>query len=257
MPTIPCPNADCGEQVDDWLTHCTECGHFVGFPNKRRASVMRSALEAHFTAAQNAAVVRGAQAPLKALETCLNNAVATINVSPQILAIMVLNQPYLSYHRALDRQLRQKAEDEYHAHRTSVDATIHPGYEKEIIYAALNPNGAGLTTYGSVTIQLKQSVLDRRASLLRENAFFFFERYRLGEHDRKEEQGWRAEWADRAKLGVAHLAESLTEATTASDLAKLVLTVGETRADDRLIEVHIHGQIRACRQLSQMTLATQ
>jgi hypothetical protein len=213
----------------------------MGF--QRRASVMRSALEAHFTAAQNAAVVRGAQAPLKALETCLNNAVATINVSPQILAIMVLNQPYLSYHRALDRQLRQKAEDEYHAHRTSVDATIHPGYEKEIIYAALNPNGAGLTTYGSVTIQLKQSVLDRRASLLRENAFFFFERYRLGEHDRKEEQGWRAEWADRAKLGVAHLAESLTEATTASDLAKLVLTVGETRADDRLIEVHIHGQI--------------
>lgn len=45
------------------------------------------------------------------------------------------------------------------------------------------------------------------------------------------------------KLGVAHLAISLTEATKDSDLAGLVLAVGATRAEDRLIEVHIHGQI--------------
>jgi len=253
VPTLTCPNANCREQVDDWLTHCRECGQFIGYPNKRRAQGMRPALEVHFKAARDDAVARGAQRQVEALTACLTNAVATINVPPRIVATMVLDQPYLSYHRALERQLRLKAEDEYHAHRLRVDATIHPGYEKEVIYAALNPNGVGLKTYGAVTIQLNQRVLENRSSLLRENAFHFFERFRLGDAGSSEQPGWRAEWSDRMWLGIAHLAADLTDSTDDLDLPGLVLTIGDTRAEDRLIEIHVHGQITV-RNVDRVTL---
>lgn len=253
MPLLTCPNADCHELVDDWLSQCPECGQFLGFPNKRRAQAMRPALEARFKEARESAIARGAHSQVDALRACLDNAVATINVSPRIIATMVLEQPYLSYHRALERQLRLKAEDEYHAHRTRVDATIHPGYEKEIIYAALNPSGAGLTSYGAVTIQIKPAVLENRASLLRENAFHFYERFRLGDPGQREQEGWRAEWTDRAWLGIAHLAGDLTDTTDEANLPAMVLSIGATRAEDRLIEVHIHGQV-TIRNIDRVTL---
>ena len=135
--------------------------------------------------------------------------------------------------------MRSKAEDIYHAHRLAVDAKIHPGYEKDIIYAALSPDGRGLTGYGEITLQLREDAVERRASVLRENAFDFYERYHLGDRDAQETPGWRSVWADRALLGVAHLEALLTPALSPRALPELVLSVGATRRDDHFVEVHI------------------
>jgi hypothetical protein len=200
---------------------------------------MRAELDQNYTTALEDALARNTSDLVDALEKLLTDAVATINVSPLILAKMALGEQYLGYYRALERGLRFKAEDIYHAHRLAVDAKIHPGYEKDIINAALSPDGRGLTGYGEITLRLREDAVERRATVLRENAFDFYERYDLGKRDALEAPGWRAVWADRTLLGVAHLESSLTPAMSPAALPDLVLWVGTTRREDHYIEVHI------------------
>lgn len=200
---------------------------------------MRAELERNYTDALENALARGTSDLVDRLERLLAGTVATINVSPKMLDIMTLGLPYFGYHRALEQGLRRKAEDIYHAHRLAVDAKIHPGYEKDIIYAVLSPDGRGLTGYGEITLQLREDAVGRRASLLRENAFDFYQRYQLGDRDAQEAPGWRSVWGDRALLGVAHLEASLTPALSSGALPGLILAVGATKHDDRFMEVHI------------------
>lgn len=77
----------------------------------------------------------------------------------------------------------------YHAHRSAVDAKIHPGYGFEILNAALSPDGRGLPNYGEVTLELSELSIASRASVLRENAFDFYERCDLGKRNAEEELG--------------------------------------------------------------------
>jgi hypothetical protein len=237
MPTLVCPT--CEKPVDVHLANCPDCRAFVGYPNVRRAEGMRGDLEKNYTDALGNALARGTSDLVDRLERLLAGTVGTINVSPKMLDIMTLGVPYFSYHRALEMGLRRKAEDIYHSHRLGADAKVHPGYEKDIIYAALSPDGRGLTGYGEITLRLRDDAMTRRASLLRENAFAFYERYKLGDRDAQEAPGWRAVWADRAWLGVAHIEASLTPALSPGALPDLILHTGATRHDDRFIEVHI------------------
>jgi hypothetical protein len=127
------------------------------------------------------------------------------------------------------------------------------GYRAEIINAALSPDGRGLTNYGPVTLELQGVSIEDRASVMRENAFDFFERYDLGGRDSKEEPGWRSIWADRARLGVAHLAPTITPATASLQIGDRILFSGATRRDDRYIEVHVYGEI-SWQSLNKVTL---
>jgi hypothetical protein len=156
---------------------------------------------------------------------------------------MAKSQNYMSYYNALARGLRRIAEREYHAHREAVDAKIHTGYESEIINAALSPDGRGLTNYGAITLVLQAVAIEDRASLMRENAFDFYERYQLSRRDAKEESGWRSTWADRSQLGVAHLGPSITPATAGNELVSHVLFCGSDRPKDRYIEIHIFDEV--------------
>ena len=242
MPVLICD--ECRALVDGRLATCPECRHFVGYPNRRRAEDMRPALLRHYRTAVDNAAARGVADLLKQLEAALTAATATIAVSSKIAANMSLDNPYLGYHQALDENLRMKAEDLLHSHRLAADAKLHPGYEKDIMNAALSPDGRGVTAYGPVVLQLSDTTLERRASLLRENAYPFYERYSLGNAEAAEDRGWRATWADRALLGVAQLEPFLTPALPARALADLILTVGATRAEDRFIEVHVFDPIQ-------------
>ena len=93
-------------------------------------------------------------------------------------------------------------------------------------------------------MQLREEAVERRASLLRENAFDFYERYHLGDRDAEEAPGWRAVWADRALLGVAQLEPALMAAMSSADLPTLVLSVGATKQEDRFLEVHMFDPLR-------------
>jgi tetratricopeptide (TPR) repeat protein len=222
-------------------TTCGVCKSFVGYPNVRRADAMKSALENHYCQALEDAEMRGYVSQVRDLEVLLKNSVATINVTPKLLYCVAADGRYVSYYKAVDRGIRKIAERKYHAHRGVVDAAVHTGYETEIINAAVSPDGRGLTNYGPVTFQLRESTFGHRASVLRENAFDFFRRHDLGGLDTEEPPGWRSNWESRALLGVAHLAPEIS--STTFDLENLILSTGRTRPEDRYLEVHIHGDV--------------
>ena len=204
---------------------------------------MRADLLRHYDAALDDARRRGVTAQVRQLETILQDSIATINVDAKLLSNMAKSQNYMSYYNAIALGLRRIAERKYHAHRSAVDAEIHTGYASEIVNAALSPDAHGLTNYGEITLVLQTEAIEDRASLMRENAFDFFERYQLGGRDAEEEPGWRSTWADRSQLGVAHLCPSITPATAGNDLVNHVLFCGSDRPEDRYIEIHIYGEI--------------
>ena len=247
-----CPN--CGSQVDFPQTNCRSCHHFVGYPNVRRAEAMHAPLNQHYVAAKADADIRGVTVRVGQLEALLEHSVVTINTSAKVLASMALDHPYRSYYRAYDEGLRSIAEAKYHGDRAAVDAKVHTGYERHILNAALSPDGSGLINYGEITLQLREISVRDRASVLRENAFDFYERYGLGGRSSEEESGWRSTWPERARLGVAHLAPGITPAISLAGLPALVLTVGVARSDDRYMEVHIYGELNK-EALEKVTLA--
>jgi len=204
---------------------------------------MRADLIVNYNTAAADAAARGVVAQLSELETSLQKTVATLNVNPKILRNMALSQNYMSYYKARDSGLRKIAERQYHAHRGAVDEKVHPGYRADILNAALSPDGRGLINYGAVTLELQDIAIRDRASVMRENAFNFYERYNLGRKDAQEAPGWRSTWSDRARLGVAHLEPAITTAIARNDIAKLILFSGPNRDDDRYMEVQIFGEL--------------
>lgn len=240
MAGIPCPK--CGAAVKFNRASCT-CGRFIGFPNVRKAEGMRADLDRHYDAAVADGASRGAKSKLDALETTLRASIATINIGPKLLYNIAAGQNYTSYYKALSENLREIAEEQYHAQRSKVDDVIHPGYAAVILYAALSPDGRGLTNYGPITLHLLEVSIVDRSSVMRENSFNFFERNDLGAFNAKEEPGWRSVWDSRHKLGVAHLASAMTSATALSDIPNHILSSGAARADDRYMEVHIYGEL--------------
>jgi hypothetical protein len=204
---------------------------------------MRADLNRNYAVAQARAKSRGIDAQIRQLEQLLATSTATINIRPSLLYNIAAGQNYMTYYRTYETNLREIAERTYHEHRSAVDAKVHPGYGHEIINAALSPDGRGLMNYGNITIELKSISIEDRASVMRENAFNFYERYDLGKRDAIEGPGWRATWADRVLLGVAHLEPALTLAVADRDLSQQVLYNGATRHEDRYIEVHIYGEL--------------
>jgi hypothetical protein len=228
--------------VDYHRTNC-EFGHFIGFPNVRRAEEMRPELNHHYATAMTDAVARQVEPQVRRLETLLQGTVATINIDAKLLRNLAFGQNYMSYYKALQLGLRKIAEQVYHAHRGAVDEKIHTGYKEEILNAALSADGHGLINYGPVTLELMAVSIEDRASVLRENAHDYFERYKLGGRNAEEEPGWRSVWSDRAHLGVAHLAVEITPATADAQISALIMACGADRHADRYIEVHIYGEL--------------
>lgn len=235
-----CPK--CGIPVNYHKTICDR-GHFVGYPNIRLAEEMRVQLQGHYNAAVADAAGRGCAAQVAELEALLQATVATINVDAKVLRNMSLSQNYMSYYRALAEGARQIAERQLHAHRAVVDAKVHTGYESSIINAAASPNGHGLINYGQITLELQSVAIEDRASVMRENSYLFYLRFKLGDRDAQEQPGWRSIWPDRALLGVAHFAPDVSTASGRDDLLKLVFSVGTDRDADRYLEVHIFNEI--------------
>ncbi len=252
MDDIPCPN--CGHPVPFNRRLCPACDADAGFPNVRRAAAMQEALYQHYAAAEDHSVAVGTARQFDVLEKVLNSAVPTINISPKLMLQIALGAKYMSYYKAEKADLRVAAKEEYHVHRAGVDARIHPGCEAEIINATLSPDGNGLTSWGEVAMQLSVGSIAGRTSVLRENAFDFYNRFDLGTRGALEELGWRAVWSDRVKLGAAHIEPSLTVATSEGEICDLVLMPGLDRSEARYIELHIWGEIHMAA-LAQVVLA--
>jgi hypothetical protein len=235
--------ANCGEAVEFHRTSCQACGCPVGYPNVRKAEAMQADLDRNHAASVTDADSRGVRSLLDKLAALLSSSVAVIAIPVDVLLKMTLGAAYRSYHKALDQDLRPIAEEIYHRHRGVVDAAVHPGYFAEITNAAISTDGRGLNNYGAVTLRIAERFIAQRATVLRENAFAFYERYDLGRRGGQEAPGWRCVWSRRAQLGVAHLAPRITPSMPETSLTSLVLTAGAGRDTDQFMEVHVFGML--------------
>jgi len=126
----------------------------------------------------------------------------------------------------------------------AVNERLFPNYGQHIVFAALSTDGAGLGKYGAVAVTWNVSphYLGRRATLLEENSYVFYERYKLGAlRGPGPPLGFRAVWEDRKWLVVAKIEPSLTTATPGSSLPRLVLSSGVSKMDDTYVEVTIYA----------------
>lgn len=237
-PSITCP--DCGEIIAYWHVHC-RCGHFVGFPNYREAAAERDELLKRHAVAQDDATVRGVASLLVKLDALVEQSRPVIAMPFSVCDDILRPDKYRNYDQRVDSGERDPATAEHHAIRAMVSARLFPMYGEHIQYAALSPDGRGLASYGSVAVRwdVTPSYLGRRASLLEENSFMFYDRHGLGRRDATIPPGHRAVWEDRAKLMGAKLASRLNPATDESALPGLMLRGGRTRNDDDFIEIAV------------------
>ncbi len=150
---------------------------------------------------------------------------------------------YRNYHQRIDSGERGPADASDHSDRDMVGARLYPMYNEHIQYAALSPDGRGLSSYGPVAVRwdVTPTYLGRRSSLLDENSYTFYDHYGLGLRGATIPPGHRAIWEDRAKLVAVKLAPRLTTATPESNLPGLLLQAGRTRNDDDFVEIAIYA----------------
>src|SRR2546425_1060323 len=107
---------------------------------------------------------------------------------------------------------------------------------------ALSLDGHGLPNYGECSIVLREEMIADRTSVFEENSALFVERHNI-KISRKPNlpKGYRATWAERAKLGVAKLYGRIDSTTTPDKYSRILLRAGATSESDDFIEVHIFG----------------
>ena len=204
----------------------------------------RHALETRYVAVADACQARRATAALDALERLAERSQPVICMPFAVCDDILRSDKYRTYHQRLESAEREPTASGDHADREIVGARLFPTYHKHIHYAALSPDGRGLSNYGAVAIRwwVAPTYLGQRASLLEVNSFMFFDRHSLGQRSAQIPLGFRAVWEDRMKLAATKLGPRLTAATAVRALADLLLQPGATRADDDFIEVAIYAE---------------
>jgi hypothetical protein len=150
---------------------------------------------------------------------------------------------YRNYDQRVESGERDPAIASDHADREKVGATLFKTYSAHIVYAALSPNERGLASYGPVAVrwEVTTTYVGRRASLLEDNSYTFFNQHGLGALRATVPPGYRATWEDRAALVAAKLAARLTPATGESTLPDLMMHAGNRREDDDFVEIAIYA----------------
>jgi hypothetical protein len=149
---------------------------------------------------------------------------------------------YTTYSRLVQAEARRLALLENDRRRQMVGSGIYGSEANQICYAALSLGCPGLTSYGAVSIQLRDIAIEARASVLEENSYCFFERHGIGAHlTAPIPAGFRAPWPTRHLVAMAKLGQRITDATTRAEFAALLLRAGTGRENDDFVEVHIYG----------------
>ncbi|HEX8514442.1 MAG TPA: hypothetical protein VF688_15210 [Allosphingosinicella sp.] len=233
----------CGEPITDYASPHCRCGHFLGWPNFRKAYSERDVLLERYQSATASLVSRSLSNLQAALEKLAQDAVPVISMTCEAADDLLRSGKYQNYHFQVEVGRRLIATELNHGVRLMVNHRIYPAYGLALHYAVLSPDGSGLGNYGEVAVSwdVTPSYLGQRSTLLEENEFAFFERHGLGGLDAAVPGGYRATWADRSKLAVVKLEPEMTAGTSVADLPALLLAEGTDRRHDRFIEVVVYG----------------
>jgi hypothetical protein len=245
---IACTN--CSEKNDINELVCNTCGTTdESTINTRRASLEHeiNALEKRYTDAIDRLTTKGLIKESALLEQMVsNNGKAVINTNLIFLWEWVgkKSTDYVSYRRQIIEGLRQKASFENDVRRSVHDDLLF-GFEIDIIYAALSVDETGLSSYGEITVVLKNTPIEKRASGLQSNSYHFIEWAKTQGWDLDDPlpAGFLSLWNSKAKLALAKLEPGVKKGLNTAKIAKMVLNSSSDRASDDFIELHIYGRI--------------
>ena len=240
--SLDCP--DCGKPIDYWRAQC-RCGCFIGFPNWRAAQKERGELAARYAAAKQDATSRNVLSLVTKLETLAGQARPVIAMTFGACDDILRSGKYRNYDQRVGSGERDPATSANHSDRKMAGEKLYSMYSQHIDYAALSINGRAPKSYGAVAVQwqVTPAYLGRRASLLEDNSFTFFNKHGLGHHlGTPVPPGYRAVWDDRAMLVVAKLVPELTSATGENELPGLFIKDGSGRPDEEFIEIAIYAR---------------
>lgn len=196
-----------------------------------------------YDASRNDATKRGVQGLLDKLERVADQSLPVVCMSFAACDDILRPGKYRNYEERVESGERDPADAQDHADRMMVGDRLFPTYSKHIHYAALSPDGRGLTGYGPIAVrwQVTGIYLGRRTSLLDENSFTFYDHHELGRRGSTVPPGHQAIWEDKSKLVAAKLAPRLSAAIGESSLAALMMVPGKTRRDDDFVEIFIYA----------------
>ena len=224
---------------------CPHCGRPGLYPNVEDAEDPdeRAALDRRYQAALTESATRGADQALKDFEAATANSRAVLARSPSELLRMANSdhELYATYYKLIRAGVRLPTGGEWDFRRKVADAALFPGFEEQITFAALSLEGTGLSHYGSCSIVLRNDLIAHRTSVFEENSVVFTERYRVAMKKGKVPNGYRAPWANRGKLCVAKLDQSIDAATRPDEYSRLLMREGATSEEDQFVEAHIFG----------------
>jgi hypothetical protein len=237
---VICP--DCSQTNGYWAVQC-RCGCFLGFPNRRAAAEEAAELDKRYNDAVISAGARSVAHHVLELEKLAQDAQPVICMSLEIADDLMRSAKYRNYHHLVDQGVRDPAEKGDDAVRTMVGTRLFPAYFQHIHYAALSPNGRGLTSYGNIALSWKvtENYLERRISVHEENSYDFFEKHELGKRSATVPVGYAGVWTDRRKVVIAKLAPRLTGATASATLPSMLLRSATSRSGDDFIEIAVYA----------------
>jgi hypothetical protein len=244
MSISPCP--DCAQPLSIMATHCPHCARPGRYPNVLMASQAAdvAALDDRVQKAEARASARGAAVNVQDFSAALAGSKAVIARPRGELERLASNdnQIYATYYQLIEAEARVPDDDRWDALRRVTDEALFPGQKEKIHFAALTLDAVGVLNYGACQMTLRTPMIAHRASVFEENTVVFMEKHQVKLTEAPAAAvGFRAPWADRAKVCVAKLADEIKPATTPAMHASLLVHQGATPAEDRFVEIHAWG----------------
>lgn len=235
----------CGEAYVPVSLTCPHCAGAGEYPNVFLANQERPALLRRYQTACNQASRQGVDLLLQALQKAVEQkSQACINRDYlEIRRLIKGGSAYASYYQQIKAGLRLLTDDKWEESRERVDTLFFPGFKEEMLFAALTLDDRGIFYYGACCLILKETMIQKRATLFHENTVQFVIKNSILISDSAPE-GFRAVWLDRGLLAVAKAAEDVSPSTTEADFPQLLVWQDPTQeGEDIFIEIHIYGSL--------------
>jgi hypothetical protein len=184
---------------------CPHCGRPGLFANVRTADLPTevAALDARYASATNAASARGLDAALKAFESAVMKARATLSRSALEVQRLASSdhELYASYYELTEAGVRLPGGETWDALRQVADSALFTSYREHIKFAALTLDDNGLVNYGDCSLFLREDMIAHRASAFEENSVLFMDhKHILMSQAASLPEGYRSSWTNRGKL---------------------------------------------------------
>jgi hypothetical protein len=236
----------CGARVPPNQRSCPACLADCGFPNVRFAQQPRevAALDIRVKDASVSCEARKCQSIFEEFGIAVagSRSVMARSIGDLHSWVSRENSLYITYHHQIGSGQRIPDDNKWDQGRDAAESTIHPNYHREINYACLSLDGAGLNAWGSYHVVLRDSLTAHRSSVFEENVFTFCKKHGVIAGD-PPPLGYRSGWNERGRLGQAKLHSRLSASTKSTDLPGILIDQGTSTGSAEYVEVHIFGAL--------------